>query len=167
MDPDTRRWLADLYREDDRMQAETEAFLARRRFERAAQMRETDDGPENAPAASPEAVVAPSSEDGGGFVLNLFDDPLLDRTFTDFMLRVCAGLRDEWQEHGVAEFVERDRRIGILEGELRELKGMLGGLLTVMGGAVGATEMMAPTHHDGGGDVVELPRGFLRKVHHG
>src|SRR5262249_62086664 len=57
-----------------------------------------------------------------------------------------------------AALVTRDRKIAELAGKLREVKGMLGAVLTLMGKASHET-------HSKGADVVELPKNFLRRTH--
>jgi len=69
---------------------------------------------------------------------------------------LCAHLREETE----GELLKRDRKIGILEGEIRELKGMLGATLTLLG----KSDTMS---HLKSADVVELPHGFLRRVQNG
>ena len=59
------------------------------------------------------------------------------------------------------ERVVFERKLGVLEGEIREFKGMLGATLQLLGQKSGnSTTVLKPDSA-----VVELPRGFLRRTH--
>jgi hypothetical protein len=164
MTDDERRELRDLMQAHDRMMTEHQEWMARR--EAAASPPARENGPQgilyratenNAqpPVAAMDAT--PSDDD----VAQLFDDPELNRNFTHAMGYVISELRHEWRTERDAALVERDRKIGILEGELREMKGMLGAVLALMGGKP------LPTSNKNISDdstVIELPR-FLRRTH--
>jgi hypothetical protein len=64
--------------------------------------------------------------------IQLFGD-WRDKALTDALAEVIVELRREWRQEREAELVKRDRKIGELEGELREIRGMLGATLTLLG----------------------------------
>lgn len=72
---------------------------------------------DGAPAPAPEPEPEPSG-----------DDPEL----VDAIERFASACETRFAELD-SELVKRDRKIGELEGELRELKGMLGATLTLLG----------------------------------
>ena len=84
------------------------------------------------------------------------DADVLTEALGEFGVGLCAHLREETE----GELLKRDRKIGILGGEIRELKGMLGATLTLLG----KSDTMS---HLKSADVVELPHGFLRRVQNG
>ena len=57
------------------------------------------------------------------------DADVLTEALGEFGVGLCAHLREETE----GELLKRDRKIGILEGEIRELKGFVGGVLTLLG----------------------------------
>jgi len=75
---------------------------------------------------------------------------LLDALERD-LVEILAKQEQDIRQERDAELLKRDRRIGELEGEIRELKGFVGGLLA----AFGQKEKTA--------DVVDLPHGFWRR----
>ena|SRR5215831_18088502 len=68
-----------------------------------------------------------------------------------------AETRKEMRAERNAALVERDRRIGMLEGEIRELRGMLGATLTLLGKCNG------PVTFPDSDRVVEIPKDFMRR----
>ena len=59
------------------------------------------------------------------------------------------------------ERIKFERKLGILEGKLRELHGMLGAALAIIGADKAKGE--SPSRDDG--SIVELPKNFLRRTH--
>jgi hypothetical protein len=189
MTEDERRQLAELFREDDRLRAEHEQWMARREAKAASPVRESDPAAlvyrtnENgAPAGASVTDTAPSDDD----LVQLFDDPELNRRFTHTMGYVIAELRHEWRsevascrrnlavcrrdlvklreqidsdtQNGVEVYCHSiERRLALLEGENIELKSLLGATLRRLG-HTGDAKL-------GNADVVDLPnwrRGAAR-----
>jgi hypothetical protein len=76
--------------------------------------------------------------------------------------KISDVIIDQTRAERDAALIERDRKIGILEGEIRELKGFVGGLLTLLGKSRNFPDLDSKS-----ADVHELPRRFLRRTHHG
>jgi len=129
MDPEERRQLTEACREHDRLMAEDAEWMARRQ----APMHETvpagvlcrDYGGGALARALPPAA---EPSDGNG----IFGDWRDDQLARAIGFALCETRR-ELREERDAELVKRDRRIAELEGEIRELKGFVGGVLTLLG----------------------------------
>jgi len=92
------------------------------------------------------------TEDVDGLVYKTTETPLPAALF---IKRECRQERD-------AALIERDRRISTLEGEVRELKGFIGGVVTLLGGdkKVGQKshdDSVDAAHLGHDGSVVDLP----------
>lgn len=98
--------------------------------------------------------------------LRLFGDGR-DQTLKRAIAYALAEMDQDWRNEHSAERDERNAAVAKLQGDVDELRGKLNAMLVLLGGAVGATKMLSRTHDAGGGDVVELPKGFLRRVHNG
>jgi len=100
-------------------------------------------------ATLPAPPPAPTASEGG---LGLFGDDR-DEQLTKALGYVVSHERHSRREELEAALVTRDRKIAELEGELREVKGMLGATLQLLGARNGPDR------------VVELPKNFLRRAH--
>src|SRR5215468_4184436 len=139
-----RRQLADVFREDDRLRAERKADDRLR----ADQPSTRNSEPAGAPYMQRnggEAVLYRSYDGHAPAPAPAADDPwkdwnawvkghlLNERQVVAYAIgEVVADTRKEVRAEFEAALTARDRRIGMLEGELRELKGFVGGLLTVL-----------------------------------
>ena len=120
----TRDDIAHLCAEHDRLMCEHDEWMARREAAGAAPVQKSDESAvlyrehhDNAPAPAPQPDAEPS--DGDVELAHAFD------VFAQAVENRLAELD--------SELVKRDRKIGELEGELREIKGMLGATLTLLG----------------------------------
>jgi len=76
-----------------------------------------------------------------------------------------SEVRHQLRTEREAALVTRDRKIAELEGELREIRGMLGATLALLGQkSEGSSSVRATNPRT---EVVELPRGFMRRVQNG
>jgi hypothetical protein len=153
MDEHERRQLAKLFREDDRLRAENEQWLARRQApsepivegQGAAYVQKF--GSEEllyrvVDNSAPAAESAPADEWAGW---NAWVRAHLDNereALTDTMAEVIVELRREWRAEREIALVERDRRIGVVEGELCETKAMLGDAFAKLNAATGEIEQL-------------------------
>jgi hypothetical protein len=146
-----RRQLAELFREDDRLRAEHEEWLARRQ---AAQQ-----PPEPASFVKREASTtlyrvidnnalppaAESAADEGweGWEKWLRGHLGLEREeMSAAVAALVVELRKEWRAEREIALVERDRKIGMIEGELCETKAILGDVLTKLSAATSEIEQL-------------------------
>jgi hypothetical protein len=116
IDQEFRRYLTELYRQDDRARAEHRAWKAEREAQAAAQEREIEeeaveyrtadnDAPEPAPAAEPEPFYEQAST-----APNFFDDIERNEEFADTLAYVFAKLQDQWRD----EIADETRRLSYL-----------------------------------------------------
>src|SRR5262249_9149584 len=132
LSPSERAYLDQLGDEQDRMMFEYKQWQAEREVE-SAPLRKS--GPEaimyrvhdnNAPAPAAEPDAAPSEG-----VMAPHDDYLSDATMECMAAGLLAAEGDMRAEMQKA-WMRRDRRLSELEGELKELKGFVKGLLAVL-----------------------------------
>jgi hypothetical protein len=156
MTDEDRRLLAELFREDDRLRAEHEDWMAR--------MRETGPGgilyrtnENNAQERTPAAVADVSDADGGGA---LFGDRRDDHLAQSLGV-IIAEMRAERAAERNADSAERNAAVAKLKSEVDELRGKLDVVVTLLGAdkAKSAAHML---HDD---SVVELPNFLLRRTH--
>jgi hypothetical protein len=85
----------------------------------------------------------------------------------DMLAQVNGALYDRIIDQTRSEFeaalVTRDRKIAELEAELHECKGFIGGVVAML-----STKALTHDSRIQNVEVIdELPKGFLRRVHHG
>src|SRR5262249_11457700 len=92
---------------------------------------------ENAPAHDPQPDAAPSGGYEGweawmaGHLRN--ERAKMSQVMTAALVEFGANLQDDIRQQFEAELIKRDREIGELNGQIRELKGLVGGLVTLLG----------------------------------
>jgi hypothetical protein len=147
MDEHERRLLNEIYAADDKWRAEHEAWLARRKAERA-QARKTDasgllhrTSPDNEPPPAPE----PDADGWQGWEQWMRGHLDNEREVVAQAIgEVAAVLRKEWQDEFKDAIAKRDAEIANLRGQVDMLVRMLGGGKTA--------------------DIVEVGKGIVRKV---
>jgi len=146
MTNEERQQIANICRAHDEFMIEHADWMARREAQASPPVEKSGDGAglifrttetERAPAAA--AVSTQSSE--------AEDYPVGRDEVARALGVIIAELRAEWTQ----EFEKRESRIARLEGQIEMLVALLGQKLGL------------PTM--GKSDVVELPRGFLRRTH--
>jgi len=146
MTDDERRELAELYAADDRLRAEHADWLARREAAAASPVLLYRTTEQNVPAPAPQPGGAADSQPSGA----LFGD-WRDQALSEAMGVVIVETRREMRKERDAALAERDARIAKLEVQIEMLLALLGKSDTVS--------------HLKAADVVDLPRGFLRRIH--
>jgi hypothetical protein len=148
--------LAELYREDDRLRAEHREWLAERQAQAQALVQKSDDDDllyrthdENAPLDAPAA-------DGE------VSDAAEEFVFTGEQFDCLAAGLDAALKHEEARVrSEQKAAIAPLQRELDFLRGRLDALLTTIGQR--AKEVPDENFNAKSGDVIDLPRGFIRR----
>jgi hypothetical protein len=178
-DPGFRHHLDELYREDDRLRADHERWMARREADASPPVSKTGEmamestlyrvhEPERAPVASPRSSSEPDWSGWENWLrghLDIERKELLD-TLAQAMgyaiSEVRHQLRTEMKQAEERLSHDYERKLAIAANEVVEIKGFLTGLLT----AFGKTETQTKTilNLKPRGEVVELPRGFPRRA---
>jgi hypothetical protein len=141
--------LEELYREDDRLRAEHRAWMARRAPSASPPVRETDDASIIYRTVDNNAMAAaPQPEDAA---INGHDDEepeAFERAFNELQMDTLAyvinELREEWR---------RDHAV-----EIAKLAAKLDVVLQLLGKSFTVRDLRAT-------DVIDLPRGFIRRRH--
>jgi hypothetical protein len=114
----SRDEIAHLCAEHDRLMREHDQWMARREAAGAAPVQKSDEPGINSLQPAPEPDAEP---------------PLGRAEAVEAIGGMIVALRREWRTEREVGLAKRDRRIGELEGEIRELKGLVNGLLTLVG----------------------------------